>query len=236
MTIGDIGVDGANYRAMEFTGEAIRALPMADRFSMANMAVEAGAKNGIIAPDEVTLEYVRGRALRPFKLYDSDAGAPYLSEKTYDVSRLEPQVALPPSPGNVRPLSRVGEVPIDQAVIGSCTNGRLEDLRLAARVLKGPQGGARGAPDHHPRHPPDLPPGPGRGPAGHLHGRGRDRQPAHLRPLPGGAHGHPGPRGDGHCHHQPQLHRAHGPPPVLRLSGQPGGHRRVRGGRAHLWA
>jgi len=137
MTIGDIGVDGANYRAMEFTGEAIRALPMAERFSMANMAVEAGAKNGIIAPDEVTLEYVRGRALRPYSLYESDAGAPYLSEKTYEVSRLEPQVALPPSPGNVRPLSQVGQVPIDQAVIGSCTNGRLEDLILASMVLQG---------------------------------------------------------------------------------------------------
>ena len=137
MTIGDIGVDGANYRAMEFTGEAIRSLPMAERFSMANMAVEAGAKNGIIAPDEVTLEYVKGRTLRPYTAYASDADAAYVTEKNYDVSRLEPQVALPPSPGNVRPLSQVGQVAIDQAVIGSCTNGRLEDLRLAARVLKG---------------------------------------------------------------------------------------------------
>lgn len=137
MTIGDIGVDGANYRAMEFTGEAIRTLPMAERFSMANMAVEAGAKNGIIAPDEVTLEYVKGRTLRPYTMYASDAGAAYVTEKTYDVGGLEPQVAFPPSPGNVRPLSQVGQVAIDQAVIGSCTNGRLEDLRLAARVLKG---------------------------------------------------------------------------------------------------
>jgi len=137
MTIGDIGVDGANYRAMEFTGEAIRTLPMAERLSMANMAVEAGAKNGIIAPDEVTLEYVKGRTLRPYTVYDSDAGAAYIAEKNYDVNRLEPQVAFPPLPSNVRPLSQVGQVPIDQAVIGSCTNGRLEDLRLAARVLKG---------------------------------------------------------------------------------------------------
>ena len=136
-TIGDLGVDGANYRAMEFTGEAIQRLPMAGRFSMANMAVEAGAKNGIMAPDEVTLEYVRGRALRPYKIYMSDPGAGYLAEKIYDVGQLEPQVACPPSPGNVKPVSRVGEVAIDQAVIGSCTNGRLEDLRQAARVLKG---------------------------------------------------------------------------------------------------
>jgi 3-isopropylmalate/(R)-2-methylmalate dehydratase large subunit len=136
-TIGDIGVDGANYLAMEFTGEVIRALPMAERFSMANMAVEAGAKNGIIAPDEITLAYVQGRTLRPVTLYDSDPEARYLAEKTYEVSNLSPQVACPSSPGNVKPVSQVGEVAIDQAVIGSCTNGRLEDLRLAAQVLQG---------------------------------------------------------------------------------------------------
>ena len=136
-TIGDLGVDGANYLAMEFTGEAIRHLPMADRFSMANMAVEAGAKNGVFAPDAITLEYVQGRTLRPYTLYDSDPEGRYLFEKTYEVSGMEPQVAFPPSPGNVLPISEIGNVPIDQAVIGSCTNGRLEDLRLAARVLQG---------------------------------------------------------------------------------------------------
>ena len=135
-TIGDIGVDGARYLAMEFTGEAIRDLPMSDRFSMANMAVEAGAKNGIIAPDDVTLDYVTGRTLRPFNLFHSDENASYTFEKNYDIGGLEPQVAFPPSPANVRPLSQVGEVPIDQAVIGSCTNGRIEDLRLAAQVLE----------------------------------------------------------------------------------------------------
>jgi 3-isopropylmalate/(R)-2-methylmalate dehydratase large subunit len=140
-TIGDIGVDGANYRAMEFTGDAIGRLSMADRFSMANMAVEAGAKNGIIAPDAVTLEYVQGRALRPFKIDNlySDPDAAYNYIKGYDVARLEPQVACPPSPGNVKPVSQLGEVSIDQAVIGSCTNGRLEDLQQAAQVLKGRQ-------------------------------------------------------------------------------------------------
>ncbi len=136
-TIGDLGVDGANYLAMEFTGEAIRHLPMSDRFSMANMAVEAGAKNGVFAPDAITLEYVQGRTLRPYTLYDSDPEGRYLFEKTYEVSGMEPQVAYPPSPGNVLPISEIGNVPIDQAVIGSCTNGRLEDLRLAARVLQG---------------------------------------------------------------------------------------------------
>ena len=106
-TIGDIGVDGANYRAMEFTGPAIDRLPMADRFSMANMAVEAGAKNGIIAPDEVTLAYVKNRGLRPFDVKNlySDKDSAYALVKTYDVGRLEPQVACPSSPGNVKPLS-----------------------------------------------------------------------------------------------------------------------------------
>jgi 3-isopropylmalate/(R)-2-methylmalate dehydratase large subunit len=138
-TIGDIGVDGANYLAMEFTGEAIERLRMADRFSMANMAVEAGAKNGIIAPDEITLSYTKNRALRQFDIKNlySDINANYTLVKSYDVSQLEPQVACPPSPGNVKPVSQLGEVPIDQAVIGSCTNGRLEDLQVAARVLKG---------------------------------------------------------------------------------------------------
>jgi 3-isopropylmalate/(R)-2-methylmalate dehydratase large subunit len=138
-TIGDLGVDGARGMAMEFTGEAIKWLPIADRFSMANMAVEAGAKNGIMAPDAITLEYVKGRTLRPYTLFESDADAPYRFEKTYDVSHLEPQVACPPSPGNVVGVSQVGEVIIDQAVIGSCTNGRLDDLRLAAKILKGRQ-------------------------------------------------------------------------------------------------
>jgi 3-isopropylmalate/(R)-2-methylmalate dehydratase large subunit len=136
LTIGDIGVDGANYRAMEFTGDTISRLSMAERFSMANMAVEAGAKNGVMAPDAITMEYVHGRALRPYTLYQSDPDAAYVFEKTYDVSNLEPQVAMPPSPGNVRPLSRVGDVAVDQAVIGSCTNGRLEDLRQAALILR----------------------------------------------------------------------------------------------------
>jgi 3-isopropylmalate/(R)-2-methylmalate dehydratase large subunit len=122
---------------MEFVGEVITALPMADRFSMANMAVEAGAKNGIMAPDAITVGYAKGRTLRPYALYESDPGAPYLFEKTYEVGGLEPQVACPSSPGNVVGVSRVGDVPIDQAVIGSCTNGRLEDLQLAAKVIKG---------------------------------------------------------------------------------------------------
>lgn len=135
--IGQIGVDGALYQAMEFTGEVISHLPMSDRLAMCNMAIEAGAKNGIIPPDEVTREYVTNRALRSFTFYASDPGAEYAGVREFDISTLEPQVAFPHLPENTHPISQVGQIPIDQAVIGSCTNGRLEDMRLAAKVLKG---------------------------------------------------------------------------------------------------
>ncbi len=135
-TIGDIGVEGALYQAMEFTGPAIANLSMDGRFTMANMAIEAGAKNGIIAPDIRTLEYVQGRTIRPFELFASDPDAVYARTITYDVSKIEPQVAFPHSPDNTRPVTEAGRVEIDQVVIGSCTNGRMEDLRLAARVLE----------------------------------------------------------------------------------------------------
>jgi 3-isopropylmalate/(R)-2-methylmalate dehydratase large subunit len=136
-TIGQIGVDGARYRAMEFCGGVIDSLPMADRFSMCNMAVEAGAKVGIIAPDSITEEYVRSRAKRPYKFYSSDPDAAYEAVYEWDLSNLEPVVALPHSPQNVKQVTEMPLTPIDQVVIGSCTNGRLEDLRVAAQVLKG---------------------------------------------------------------------------------------------------
>jgi 3-isopropylmalate/(R)-2-methylmalate dehydratase large subunit len=136
-TIGQIGVDGARYRAMEFTGEVIDSLPMSDRFTMSNMAIEAGAKVGLIAPDAITEEYVKGRAQRPYTFYHSDPDAQYETVYDWDVSTFEPMVALPHSPGNVRPVTELPVIEIQQAVIGSCTNGRLEDLREAARVLKG---------------------------------------------------------------------------------------------------
>ena len=136
-TIGKIGVDGALYCSMEFTGEVIERLPMADRFTMCNMAIEAGGKNGIIPPDEITLEYVRPRAKRPFKVYASDPDAKYKQVIEIDCSKLEPQVSFPHLPENAKPVSQAGDVKIDQSVIGSCTNGRIEDLRVAAQVLKG---------------------------------------------------------------------------------------------------
>ena len=136
-TIGLIGVDGALYRAMEFTGETVAQLTMADRFTMANMAVEAGAKNGIFIPDAVTEAYVKGRTERPYTFYTSDPDAVYHSVIDIDVEKIEPQVSFPHLPSNARGISTAGDVRIDQSVIGSCTNGRIEDLRTAAAVLKG---------------------------------------------------------------------------------------------------
>lgn len=136
-TIGLVGVSGARYAAMEFTGSVIKSLSMAGRLTMANMAIEAGAKTGIIPPDEITEAYVRQRAGRPYRFYQSDPEAEYLRVVEIDVSEIEPVVACPHLPSNVKPVREVSGVKIDQAVIGSCTNGRLEDLRVAARVLKG---------------------------------------------------------------------------------------------------
>lgn len=135
--IGKIGVDGALYRAMEFCGSTINKLSMDGRFSMANMAIEAGAKNGIIAPDKTTLAYVKERAKRDFVVYQSDETAEYDEVFEINASDIEPQVAFPHLPSNTRGISEVGEVRIDQVVIGSCTNGRIEDMREAAKVLKG---------------------------------------------------------------------------------------------------
>ncbi len=134
--IGRIGVDGAIYKAMEFAGETIGKLPMADRLSMANMAIEAGAKNGIFAPDAVTKAYVEPRAKRPYKFYASDADAVYSDTMEIDAGKIEPQVAFPHLPSNVKGVSKAGNVKIDQSLIGSCTNGRIEDLRIAAAILK----------------------------------------------------------------------------------------------------
>lgn len=136
-TIGQIGVDGALYMAMEFTGPVIEKMGMDGRFTMANMAIEAGAKNGIIAPDEITRQYVEGRAQRPCKFYQSDPDAHYARVYHIDVSNMEPQVAFPHLPENARPVSQATNVTIDQVVIGSCTNGRIDDLREAASILKG---------------------------------------------------------------------------------------------------
>ncbi|HAV10155.1 MAG TPA: 3-isopropylmalate dehydratase large subunit [Dehalococcoidia bacterium] len=136
-TIGDIGVDGALYSAMVFSGETIDALPMDGRFTMSNMAIEAGGKAGVFAYDKTTEKYLKGRAKHPCIVYKADDDAEYIRTIEYDVSTLEPQVSFPHLPSNAKPVSKVGNISIDQSVIGSCTNGRLDDLRLAAKVIKG---------------------------------------------------------------------------------------------------
>ncbi|MBC9785397.1 3-isopropylmalate dehydratase large subunit [Heliobacterium chlorum] len=136
-TIGDIGVDGALYQSMEFTGSAIDELSMDGRMTMANMAIEAGGKNGIIAADQKTIAYVEERTNKPYKVYQSDEDAKYNRVIKYDVEKLEPVVAFPHLPENTRPVSEAGHVELDQVVIGSCTNGRIEDLRVAAKIMQG---------------------------------------------------------------------------------------------------
>jgi 3-isopropylmalate/(R)-2-methylmalate dehydratase large subunit len=137
--IGRIGIDGASYRMLEFTGGGAKSLSMADRFSICNMAVEAGAKSAIFAPDEITEAYIRPRAARPYQLYASDPDAVYGETIEIDLSALTPRLACPHSPGNVRPAAEVARegLPVDQVFIGSCTNGRIEDMRIAAEILKG---------------------------------------------------------------------------------------------------
>ena len=135
--IGMIGVDGALYRSMEISGDGLKNLTMEDRLCMANMAIEAGAKNGIFAVDEVTLEYVKGRVDREYKVFEADADAEYDEVYDIDLSQIKPTVAFPHLPENAKTFDEIGDVKIDQSVIGSCTNGRIEDLRAAAEILKG---------------------------------------------------------------------------------------------------
>jgi len=136
-SLGELGVEGAGYKALEFSGDVINKLPMHHRLTMANMAVEAGAKNGIVVPDEVTRAYVTGRSNREPSFLTSDPNAVYERVINIKADQIEPQVAFPHSPDNVRPISEVDHIPLDQAFIGSCTNGRLEDLREASGILKG---------------------------------------------------------------------------------------------------
>ena len=136
-TIGQIGVDGALYKIMEFTGDVIKKLPMHSRLTMCNMAIEAGGKGGIIEPDIVTEAYVKGRAKRTYKFFSSDDDADFKDSIDINVENIEPQVAFPHLPENSRSVYDAKDIKIDQVFIGSCTNGRLEDLRIAADIMKG---------------------------------------------------------------------------------------------------
>jgi len=135
--IGMIGVDGALYQSMEFVGDGLAHLSMDSRFTMANMAIEAGAKNGIFLVDDQTLAYVKEHSTKPYKVFEPDPDAEYTAEYTIDLSKIRPTVAFPHLPENTRTIDEVGDVKIDQVVIGSCTNGRIEDIRVAASILKG---------------------------------------------------------------------------------------------------
>ena len=135
--IGMIGVDGALYKSMEFTGEGVKNLTMDDRFTICNMAIEAGGKNGIFPVDDLTREYLKEHSKRDFKVYEADPDAEYDATYVIDLSTLKPTVSFPHLPSNTRTIDNVGDVKIDQAVIGSCTNGRIDDMRIAAQVLKG---------------------------------------------------------------------------------------------------
>lgn len=135
--IGRIGVNGARYMSMEFTGDGIASLSMDSRLTIANMAIEAGGKNGIFPVDTETVDYVRPRSSRPYKIFQADKDAEYLAQYEIDLSTLKPTVAFPHLPENTRAIDEVGKIPIDQVVIGSCTNGRMEDLRTAAGLLRG---------------------------------------------------------------------------------------------------
>ncbi|MFA5368099.1 MAG: 3-isopropylmalate dehydratase large subunit [Dehalococcoidia bacterium] len=135
-TIGKIGVDGARYNAMEFCGKAIDSLSVEGRLTMANMAIEAGGKAGLFRVDDKTKAYLKGRTKRKYRVYEPDADAAYDRIIEYDASKIEPQVAFPHLPSKTKPISKVGNVKIDQSVIGSCTNGRIEDLQVAADVIR----------------------------------------------------------------------------------------------------
>ncbi len=135
--IGMIGVDGALYKSMEFTGDGIKYLSMDDRFTIANMAIEAGGKNGIFPVDELAKEYMKEHSSREYKVYEADADAEYDAEYVIELDKLKPTVAFPHLPENTHTVDEIDDIAIDQVVIGSCTNGRLEDLRIAAGILKG---------------------------------------------------------------------------------------------------
>ena len=135
--IGDLGADGATYRALEFSGSTVENMTVASRMTIANMAIEAGGKNGIFPVDEKTIEYLKEHSKRDFKVYEADPDAEYDEEYTIDLSELKPTVSFPHLPENTRTIDEVGDIAIDQVVIGSCTNGRIEDMRIAAEILKG---------------------------------------------------------------------------------------------------
>ena len=222
-TIGRLGVQGARYKSLEFTGSAVTKLTMDDRFTMANMAVEAGAKNGIFAPDDHVRTYLEGRTDREGVYWMSDQDAQYdeVVEK-FDVSLIASQVACPHSPDNVSPVSSVDPIPLNQVFIGSCTNGRTEDLRVAAGILKGRKAAKNTRLIVIPGSPAIYKAAMKEGILEILLDAGAVIGPPHLWPVSGRPYGHPGQRGNGPLHHQPEFYRPYG---SQRERGLPGGSR-----------
>ena len=209
--IGMIGVDGALYRSMEFTGEGVKNLTMDDRLCICNMAIEAGAKNGIFEVDDVTRAYVKDRVHRPYQEYHADADAEYVKTYDIDLSAIRPTVAFPHLPENTHTVDEIAEpIRIDQVVIGSCTNGRISDMAAAGPYPGGQACRQRGALHHHPGDPEHLQGMCAPRLHGHLHRCRMCGVHADLRSMPGRLHGNPGRRRALRRHDQPQFRRPHG--------------------------
>ena len=231
--IGEIGVSGALYKSLEFVGEGVRSLTMEDRLCICNMAIEAGAKNGIFPVDETCEAYLKARSQRPWKAYAADPDAEYERTVVIDLDALEPTVSYPHLPENTHPARDGKDIKIDQVVIGSCTNGRIEDMEAAYNILKGRKiaNGVRGI---------IIPATMAvyrecivRGYTTAFVDAGLHRLHPHLRPLPGRLHGHSGRGGAVRLHHQPQLCGPHGACGFRGLSGQPRHRRRQRADRLY---
>ena len=196
--IGMIGVDGALYKSMEFTGDGIKNLTMDDRFTIANMAIEAGGKNGIFPVDDAAIAYMKEHSKKTYTIYEADEDAVYDAEYTIDLSALRPTIAFPHLPENTRTIDEITEdIRIDQVVIGSCTNGRIDDMRIAAEVLKG-----RYRDSGHSGH---LHAGHGGRASENLYRSRGSGEHTHLRSLPWRLYGDSCPGRAVRFHHQPQL-------------------------------
>ena len=234
--IGKIGVDGALYKSMEFVGEGAHELSMDDRFTICNMAIEAGAKNGIFPVDDKTMDYIKGRVDRNITAFEADADAEYEQTIEIDLSALRPTIACPHLPENTKTIDELGHIEVQQSVIGSCTNGRIDDMRVAAEILKGRKVNPNVRTIIIPATQDVYLQCIEEGPDQDLHSGRRYRFHADLRSVPWRSYGHSGARRKGGLHHQPQFCRPYGSYHLGNLSGKPGSRRSKRSCRLHLCA
>ena len=220
--IGMIGVDGALYKSMEFVGDGIQYLTMDDRFTIANMAIEAGGKNGIFPVDDLAKQYMEEHSKRPYVVYEADEDAEYDAEYTIDLSTLKPTVSFPHLPENTRTIDEVGDVKIDQVVIGSCTNGRMDDLRIASFRVKRQESEKRTSRNRDSGNTKDLSAGNGRGTVKNLY-RGRSGcQHTNLWTMSWRIYGNPCGRRTVCVHNKPELCRSYGTCGFGSISCEPG--------------